>query len=415
MTSYDDIVEFNYLDMNEWEKYIQDYLVPIYKVASLFYEFNLYLKNEVLINLKDYFNNNENVKKLLLGGVNEKGEFVNISLAECIEKIFGIEFDRRNYLYYESIGENPFENDISLIHKDTLFILFVKKIKEKIENIFNLVSVEKPKINHKEINDIINNSNKIIDLLANLYTNITKFSANYNQQTFFIKHFYCTPFFYILEAYPKLKINLNFNKLREILKLKEIYVPPLRNEKLKKKYTIWGYKSKGLGDLIFSLQEFFENFHNYNEYPEIILKDYTSMKNDFDFIINLVINNPIDLKDAYINKLKEYIHLPSSFKFSPNKIIIGGAHNQELELVLLDQYIIKVTNGYAPTSTSRNQYYILDNIKINIGEFMETVAPYLFLNLAELHEIENISYGERILNSEEQNNCEFLRFSIKWS
>jgi len=77
----------------------------------------------------------------------------------------------------------------------------------------------------------------------------------------------------------------------------------------------------------------------------------------------------------------------------------------------MNQRIVKVTNGYSPNT--RYAFY-LERTKIHIAEFIETIAPYLFLGLAELFEIESINYP-KILESAELRKSRFLQFRNRWS
>lgn len=407
MQTYDDIVDFNYLDLEEWKNYAKTYLVPLQKIALLLSEFRSFLVKKTTYNLKEFFNNNESVRKILLGGINERGHYEPNSLAEIIKKTLGIKIMRHKYIYHKRLGNDPFDKGVKCKFKETLFGHFIEQIKMETEKILTSLSIETSTINSGEIDEIFNNPEKILDIIKELYTRILSFSANYNHQTFFIINFYCVPYFYILEAYPKLKSN--FDVLKDILGLKEFFIPPIEDED-KKRLTIWGYADGGLAEKIFSLQNLFELYLDFSDsFITIPGKDEMMNRENFTSIINLVIKDPINLALDYIKKIEENITLPHSLEFQPYRINISG-YNKSLQLILINQKIVKVTNGYSPNT--RYAFYLERSI-IHISEFIETIAPYLFLGVAELFEIESINYP-KILDSRELEKSRFLEFKNRW-
>ncbi|KKM17289.1 hypothetical protein LCGC14_1677290 [marine sediment metagenome] len=408
METYDDIVHFNYLDLEEWKNYAKTYLVPLQKNALLLSEFRSFLLKKTTNNLKEFFNNNESIRKILLGGINEQGHYEPNSLAEIIKKTLGIEIMRREYIYHKRLGNDPFDKGVKCKSKKTLFRHFIKQIKMETTKILTSLSIETSTINSGEIDEIFNNPEKILDIIKGLYTKILSFSANYNQQTFFIRNFYCIPYFYILEAYPKLKSN--FDILKDILGLKESFIPSIKDED-KERLTIWGYADGGLAEKIFSLQNLFELYLDFSDsFITIPGMDEMMSRENFTSIINMVIKDPINLAVDYIKKIEEEITLPYSLEFQPYRINISG-YNKNLQLILINQKIVKVTNGYSPKT--RYAFY-LERPKIHISEFIETIAPFLFLGVAELFEIESIHYP-KILESGERGKSRFLEFRNQWS
>ncbi len=51
MQTYDDIVGFNYLDLEEWKEYTKIYIVPLYRITFLLSEFRSYLLKKITGNL----------------------------------------------------------------------------------------------------------------------------------------------------------------------------------------------------------------------------------------------------------------------------------------------------------------------------------------------------------------------------
>ncbi len=414
--TYDDIINFDYLNKEVWKTYVKNYIVPILKIALYFRELEKILKEKFTENLKECFDNNEeNLQRFLLGGVNEKGEFEGYSLAKLVNLIFGIDFTRKEYIYFKSIGEDPFEKEnVRCVFEENEFMDFIKEIIKRIKPIIRSLKIDSPLISSQEINEIIKNPEKIVELLKDLYTNILKFHPSYNQQTFFIRNFHLAPYFYLLQAYPKLQSN--FEQLAEnILELEPKLTFPLQDDMEEKKFTLWGYKEHGLGNAIYSLLDLIEK------------KFHSSFYSIDDFIL---IEDPIDLKEDYLDLIESEVNRHSEnfrkrnlsfplsliidydYDYNPKKkkFFIGKVKDvKPYYFVLLGTTITYINNHYSKNTKDRFREY---RVNIDIRDFINIIAPYLFLDILDLFRVSEIR-EDYSLTSNERNNGIFYKFSVR--
>ncbi len=406
--TYDDIINFDYLNKEAWKTYVKNYIFPILKIALYFRELEKILKEKFTENLKECFDNNEeNLQTFLLGGVNEKGEFEGYSLAKLVKLIFGIDFTREEYIYFKSLGENPFEKEnVRCVFEENEFMSFINEIIKRINPIIKSLKIDSPLISSQEINEIINNPEKILELLKDLYTNILKFHPSYNQQTFFVRNFHLAPHFYLLQAYPRLQSN--FEQLAEnILELEPKLTFPLQDDMEKKKFTLWGYKEHGLGYAIYSLLDLIEKkFHSSFELIDnfILIKDPIDLKKDYLKLIKSEVNRHSE------NFRKRNISFPIFLNIDFGKIYIKGSYdkNKPYYFVLLGTTITYINIEYQKSTKGYTEY----RCNIDIRDFINLIAPYLFLDILDLFRVSEI-YEAYSLTSNERNNGIFYKFSVR--
>lgn len=403
MQNYDEIINFNYLNLDDWKNYAKKYIIPLFQISDVFLKLRNSLEGRLKNNAKEEFNSNENIREILLGGVSEQGNYESNSLARIYKRSLGIKIPRYDWIYYKRLGLEPFDQGVKCEFNDTVFLFFVEKIKIISSEILRLLSIQESQPND-DLTNILGTPERILDFIKDFYVSILNFSANYNQQTFFVINTYCSLKFYLIKAYPKLEGS--FHLIKEFLGLEEKVAFSIDTDENGKDYTIWGHSEEGLADKIYELQQLLEEFFNFTtssiDIPE---QEKFYSRDKFNYLIELVIQNPVNLRKEYYNRVKESIDLSSELNFPPFSVSIQG-YDKELQLVVRKNKIIKITNGYSP----RTRYaFSLWRTKIILTEFLEKVAPYLFLAIATLSEIENLSYSE-ILDTDELNQSRFLKF-----
>jgi hypothetical protein len=227
----------------------------------------------------------------LLGGINEEGDYENNSLALFTKNAFGIYIDPKQYVALEKEGINSLEYVKVEVSTETEFVKFLKNISSLSSQIVSKVGLETTEV--KEVEELIKEPDKILEVLRELYEKVLQVTANYNYYTFFTISTRNVPFFYLTKAYPKLKEK--FNEMKEFLGLREIYKPDTEVQKIKEECTVWGQEKGGLCDLISTL--------NYLIWWNI------SPNSSLIPIFNFVSQSFKDLKKEYIRKVEEELKL----------------------------------------------------------------------------------------------------------
>jgi hypothetical protein len=145
----------------------------------------------------------------------------------------------------------------------------------------------------KEVEELIKEPEKILEVLRELYEKVLQVTANYNYYTFFTVSTKNLPFFYLTKAYPKLKEK--FDELREFLGLGVIFKPETEVQEIKEECTIWSHAKEGLCDLIFNLNDsIWKNIYSSSNLLPTFSFVSPSLK---------------DLKKEYLNKVEEKLKL----------------------------------------------------------------------------------------------------------
>ena len=250
MESYDEIEGFDYTDENEWKNWIREKFLPLHKQLSIILKLRESLENILKTNLKEAFSQ-QYIQEILLGGITKEGEYTSNSLAKLYKDTLGIYINPKEWVAYCRTGLNPVENGIECKFENTSFLAFITEIKELVEEVLSIIEIEPQDIEDKEIEEIMNSPEKILEIIKEIYRSVISISANYDYHMFFVLNTRCIPRFFIEKAYPKLKEN--FEKVAEVLELEEKFVPNISDEKVRKEYTLIGHKKDGLADIFYVL------------------------------------------------------------------------------------------------------------------------------------------------------------------
>jgi len=289
MSSYEQIEGFEYWNKEAWKKFVNDYVLPIHTLSSKL----LKLREEIISRTegRKLSNLDSNLLKFLLGGINEEGDYEKNSLALFIKNAFGIYVDPKQYVALAKGGIDPREYVEVEVSTETEFVKFLRNISSLSSQIVSKVGLETTEV--KEVEELIKEPEKILEVLRELYEKILQVTANYNYYTLFTVSTKNLPFFYLTKAYPKLKEK--FDEIREFLGLGVIFKPETEAQELKEECTIWGHVKEGLCDLIYNLNFFIWNRINPNS---SLLPIFSFVSPSFK-----------DLKKEYLNKVEEKLKL----------------------------------------------------------------------------------------------------------
>jgi hypothetical protein len=218
------------------------------------------------------------------------------------------------------------------------------------------------------IEELIKDPDKILQVLRDFYEKILKATANYNYYTFFALSTRNLPFFYLMEAYPRLKGN--FDEMKSFLGLKPVFEPATEVTEIRNKYIIWGHSEGGLLDLLFHL----------NWYIWESFKQSTSpgMRDSLSEIFRFLSPPLPDLKKEYLIKAEEILKL-MGWELQPY------LRNFNCLLWFHLSGIIITESG--ATWVDLKEYLMKSFKRKSISDVLYALAPALFLGVLVLKEI----------------------------
>uniref|UniRef100_A0A7C1GC02 Uncharacterized protein n=1 Tax=Thermofilum adornatum TaxID=1365176 RepID=A0A7C1GC02_9CREN len=375
MSSYDKIEGFRYWDPESWRSFIREQIVPLYllsqKLLRLGYEVASRTGNRKLSEI------DSDMLKFLLGGVTEEGDYEENSLALFVSNAFGVSIDAEHYVALAKEGVNPLEHIQVQVDSDTQFLSFLREISSLSGKIAGKAGVEVNENNSFGVEELIKDPDKILQVLRDFYEKILKVTANYNYYTFFALSTRNLPFFYLMEAYPRLKDS--FDGMKSFLGLRPVFEPATEITEIRNKYTIWGHSVGGLLDLLFHL----------NWYIWESFKQSTSpgMRDSLSEIFRFLSPPLPDLKKEYLAKAEETLKL-INWELHPYLQNILR-FNYRLRFNLSGIIIIEswARSGSGGTWIDLEKYLRKSFERKSIADVLYVLAPALFLGVLVLKEI----------------------------
>jgi len=372
MKTYDNIVGFDYTNTEEWQSFIKNQILPLNSSISRIIALREHLKHTIQDSLKT----ESGVKYILLGGVDENGNYKQNSLAKIYREFLGISINLKEWVSLSKQQGIDAADYIKCEFSETEFLQFIKTLKEVTEKLFLLVEIDNQEISKNEVKELLENPEKIVDELKTIYDSLVNISANHSYYTFFAMNTKSIPRFYIEQTYPKLKDK--FEDVSEFLGLEKKFFLDVKKGKIKRDYTMWGHKDNGLAYLIYKLNG--------------ILWLYFE-KEEFRKLFELITSNAEDLRQKYYENAKksldgigwkfpDYIqatsYLENEYKYIKNKYEIVGTMlttSEKCEISLL-----KLIDDLSPalfilpepkkTLVDKRYHRYSDGIKIEFEENM---------------------------------------------
>ena len=251
MDAYDEIVKFDYTNIEEWKRFVENQILPLYNSISKVIKLREKLDDLLINDFPNLIRNNISIKKILLGGIDNNGNYKPNSLAGIYSEFIGVSINTKEWI---SLSKQPGIDAAEYIKcnfTDTPFLQVARYVKEITNKLLSLVGIKKDNIKKDEIEDIIENPEKVWDELSSIHKQLVSISANYSYHTFFTINTRCIPRYYLEQAYPKLRNK--FEDVAEFLGLEPIFIPDVKEEEIKRNYTLWGHKENGFADLLYKL------------------------------------------------------------------------------------------------------------------------------------------------------------------
>lgn len=323
MESYDEIINFDYTNIEEWKEFVKTELIPLNNSVLQLINLRKYFRQLDQIEFKELFANNQNIQEIFLGGVNNRGEYNPNSLAKLYEDTIGIYMNIKDWVVLsKQKGIDPIAYIECNYYKPN-FYEFIKGINKIIENLLKIIGKKPSEISKEDINRFLNNPEILLNKLKEIFPLIVNFSANCNYRTFFLLNTRNIPIHYIELAYPKIKSE--FKELSRFLGLESKYL--LESTENNRDYTIWGHKNNGFADLLYMLNELIWSYFDKLEHV------WENAEYKQEYVLSKSLGKAgkiVNLKEQYFNMVLPFLkNLYISMKISTRESI---QINKELKL-----------------------------------------------------------------------------------
>ena len=379
MQSYDQVEGFEYWNVEAWKKFIKESIVPLYASTSKLLKLRDYILSivgtEGKTTLSEVENRRSDLIPFLLGGVKEDGEYKENSLAKLTRLTLGIYVNPKEWITLErEEGLRAFDY-ITVKNESTSFLEFLKRLNELSLHIIELVKEKPEVILESEIEEIIQEPEKLLEIVKTIYVKCAQVSVNYSYYTFFALSTRTLPFKYITMAYPKLGVN--FDAIRDFLGLKKIFEPMINEVNIKESYTIWGHLKDGLCNLLYNLNDaIWEGFSN----------------EEVNCVFSYISASSRNLKQEYFQKIQQKLEemklkFPDYIQTSNKEYYTGESRGYgPYKGVYYHKYLISgsmlVKEMWAGYSTRGNYWSGENKCSISLFKLLDDLSPFLFLTPA---------------------------------
>lgn len=380
-------VEFDYTDENQWRNYFRIQVQNFAEKAKALYEFR-----QELIQKCDGIPFNElqeqwDYSQVLLGGVNENGEYQERSLANVYKELFGLRIKNvAEVIEKQRQGVTP---STQVVVENTAFVTFVSDALELAETVLQKVHKENI-IRDRDIEaeydfyELLSDQQNLSQLLSDFLRQVQEILPNYNEKAVFIWTLDKNINRYLSVAYPKIKDRDSWGWLEDTFGIKPEYTPNFEEtgdavEDRKRQYTVYTYQNNSLGDTLVQLyQHIWEGFDaDVHKSLRLVFPEVPNFKQEFlnkshdklnQVGVNTTDRNRLDLTgtDIRLNLVGE------DQNYSGTR---GNTTEAEYHIsgVTVDSY------SYAGFSTSNNFSSKSNECNHSVLQILDGLAPLLFL------------------------------------
>lgn len=212
------------IDNNELVEFININIIPLRDVTHKIVAYGEYLRKE--FSGKNIVDIDENLRKLILGGITKSGVSEN-SLSKFYKEHFGVGLTDENIQrYLNSNGNSQVQKNIEISlneedvymdnNKNKSMFYYMKKIDTHCSEIIAKARVKGLNIPYTSDNldkntylELVENPIKVVTLLKDVYNYSLKVLPSYNEFIMFLDSITNNSADYVLEAYPKIKDSLD--------------------------------------------------------------------------------------------------------------------------------------------------------------------------------------------------------------
>jgi hypothetical protein len=335
----------NYADKGEWKKFVEDYIVPLRESADILEGYWNYLREHIDNVPLEEIGKNEALKRILLGGMDEGGNYLDGSVAKFYNDFFGVSFSVK--IPTGMVYSPPFHDFVTGI---------VNKTKEVMDSVktkgISVVDVKRSEINYDEV---LRNPEEVVRLIENFYNKCVKITPNYNEYTLFVLNVRAITERYFTVAFPWLLGK--FDEVRELLGLKQDFEPPV-DDRRKGHYVLWALD---IGKPGYKVRELYEYIWEINRGLEDTLSLYfegiTDLKQEF------LTSAKKSIESLSYEIVKSYDELPS---------IADSWREHELRVSKDGQ----IVDSFSPGLLKRDS---------NVFDFLDEISSLIFVGLVDIH------------------------------
>ncbi len=373
---YESIPGFRYWDVEAWKQYIQEYVAPIYSVATVLLDVRHELAPYLNHSLDTLANSKKELLPFLIGGIKE-GEYTKYSLARLIRLLFGIYVDSLEFSNaLANLGKEGLKDVTIKAEKkdDAVFFRFINGLNKLSENVLELADVEPTNIPIAS-EEVISNPGRLLDVLTEFYKSCVSISANHNYYTFFIVSTRGTHWRFLREGYKKLEENID--ELGGFLGLEELFIPETEKKDIERDYTIWSHSQGSIADNIFWIQ--------LGLWGRFTFRNVLKTNKAIEEALKYITPKPEDLAESYVRLVRENVPNLEQISIGNEKFYPKDTYRLEIEGLWVvrwpdETYLNSVdsySKKYATERESRKP-------KLSLVEFLDKIGPYLFTGYSEI-------------------------------
>jgi len=361
--------EIDYSDKEEWKRFVEDYVIPLRDSVDALVGYWSYLKDEIdKVSFSEIeTEKDENFKKILLGGVTESGEYSEQSLALFYNTFFGVRLSNlQEYLISQKEGVT---SQVTGTVEESEFMKFVENIKEKTNAILEsasqngLTDAVDSELPEADFEALLEDPEKVTELIEALYNKTLKITVNYNQYTLFLWTIRKITRRYLEAAYPGLQVEEKFDALKSIVGLAKYFETEIEEKtendrKVKRNYTIWHLPDDSFGGKVCELNE-------------IVWEDLE--KENFRKDLSILFDSVVDLKGEFMTRAKAALgnwQRIEGLKFEKK------SYDRDYNLKISGIRIAEYWNTYSPNTTYA---YERHGSNISVLDFLDKISPPMLL------------------------------------
>jgi hypothetical protein len=334
--------EIDYSDKKEWKKFVADYIVPLRDSATILDEYWNYLREHIDNMPLEEIEKSVALQSVLLGGVDEGGNYLEESVAKLYNDFFGVSSSVK--VPAGRVCSSPFHEFVTDIIAKTKEVMDRAETKE-----ISVTDVKQSEINYDEL---LKNPEEVVRLIGYFYNKCAKVTPNYNEYTLFVLNIRAITESYFNVAFPWLL--RKFDEVRELLGLRQDFEPPVADMKAGH-YVIWR-----LGEFGYTIKELYEYIWGINEELNDALSQYfdgiTDLKQEF------IASAKESISSINYEIVKRYDEIPS-----PNRPYDG----LELEIQSNGQIVDSSSPGLLKKDS-------------NVFDFLEEISSLVFVGLVNI-------------------------------
>lgn len=254
---------FDYTDEGRWSHYFDTQIRNFAEQAKALHAFRQELVRKCDGMPFDELQEQWDYSHVLLGGVDENGEYRERSLAKLYKELLGLQFTNLNdVVEKQRQGISP---STTVVVDDTPFATFVANAVSKTKTTLQQahehdLAYDPDVVAEYDFYDLLSDQENFTQLLTDFLYRMQDFLPNYNERALFLWTLPKTTTRYLSIAYPKLKDRESWEWLDHSVGLEPVFVPDIDEtggnvEKREQQYTVYDYRNGSLGDTLTDLYQ----------------------------------------------------------------------------------------------------------------------------------------------------------------